>query len=76
MPTLGLLTTPPPAPVQQDGEEGLDVLLQLLACTEAAPPAPHPSLRSTAARVSAWVRGSSRRAAAWGAAPAQAGGAW
>jgi hypothetical protein len=76
VPTLGLLTTRPPASVQEDGEEGLDALLELLASTAAAPPVPRPSFRSSAARLAAWVRGSSRRAAAWGAAPAQAGGAW
>jgi hypothetical protein len=72
VPTPGPLATRPPAPV----EEGLDALLQLFATTDGASPSTHPSLRSSAARLLVWVRGSSRRAAVWGAAPAQVGGAW
>ena len=70
MPTLGPLPTRPPAPAE---EEGLDALLDLLAGTD-APAAP--SLRTSIARLLAWVQGSSRRAATWGAAPEHAGGAW
>jgi hypothetical protein len=70
VPTPGPLATRPPAPVE---EEGLDALLDFLAGTDA--PAT-PSLRTSIARLRAWVLGSSRRAAAWGAAPERAGGAW
>jgi hypothetical protein len=73
VPTPGPLATRPPAPVE---DEGLDALLALFVTAEAAAPSTHPSLRSSAASLLVWVRGSSRRAAAWGAAPAQAGGAW
>jgi len=71
VPTPGLLATRPPAPVE---EEGLDALLEFLAATDA--PAASPSLRTSAVRLLAWVQGSSRRAAAWGAAPEHTGGAW
>jgi hypothetical protein len=70
VPTPGLMATHPPAPV----EEGLDALLELFGSTEAA--STRPSLRTSASRLLAWVQRSSRRAAAWGAAPEHAGGAW
>lgn len=69
--TPGLLTTRPPAPAE---EEGLDALLELFGPPEAA--STRPSLRATIARLQSWVQASSRRAAAWGAAPEHAGGAW
>ena len=73
MPTPGPLATRPPAPVE---DEGLDALLELFATAEAASPSTHPSLRSSAASLLVWVRGSSRRAAVWGAVPVHSGRAW
>jgi hypothetical protein len=78
VPTPGLLATRPPTPVQPDGEDGLDALLALFGTDEApaAGPAVRPSLRAAAVRLLAWLRGSSRRAAAWGAVAEPSGRAW
>jgi len=61
-----------PSPVDADGSTGLTALLELFSAEEPAtgtPPAtrlsPRPSLRASGARVLAWTRTSSSRAASW-----------
>ncbi|MGY1772748.1 hypothetical protein [Blastococcus sp. SYSU D00813] len=77
------LATRPPSPSETDEQTGLTALLELFSAEEAparttvaAPPRPRPTLRESGARLLAWTRASSQRAAAWGAGPEGAWRAW
>lgn len=77
------LATRPPSPSRTDEQTGLTALLELFSAEEvpagtpaAAPARPRPTLRETGARLLAWVRASSQRAAAWGSGPQGAWRAW
>ncbi|MGY1740823.1 MULTISPECIES: hypothetical protein [unclassified Blastococcus] len=75
--------------VEPDEDTGLIALLDLFSAEEPAPgtaaparprltirPSARPSLRASCARLLAWSRESSRRAAAWGSGPEGAWRAW
>jgi hypothetical protein len=71
--TLPVLVTRPMSPLDEipaDAELSLAALLELFAPDEPGTASARRSLRSHAAQLSAWVQAQSRRAAAWGAAPA------
>ena len=65
----------PVDPLPADAALGLDELLEMFTTEETAAVAPsgRRTLRSSAARISAWMQEGRRRATAWGAGP---GGAW
>ena len=72
-----------PSPVDADGSTGLTALLELFSAEEpvtGTPPVTRPSLRAalraSGARVLAWTRASSSRAASWGVGPEGARRAW
>jgi hypothetical protein len=81
------LATRPPQLVDADEQTGLTALLELFSAEEpavgttpAAPALPRPSVRDSVrdsgARLLAWTRTSSQRAAAWGSGPQGAWRAW
>ena len=75
--------TRPPSLVDVEEHTGLTALLELFSAEEPAVGTspeeraqPRPTLRASGARVVAWTRTSSQRAASWGAGPQGAFRAW
>ena len=77
------LATRPRSLVDPDEQTGLAALLDLFSAEEPAvaphsvpPSRPRPSVRDSGARLLAWTRTSSQRAAAWGSGPQGVWRAW